>query len=215
MAIILDGILGETFPSWTTATRPVAPAPGQVGYNSSLGGLETYNGTAWITTSYSLAVPSNTGNVLFTENGTSWSSTPKITSGTAFNPMSGTNLTFSSIPSWVKRITIMVNNSNSSFSFRVGTSGGIVTTGYTSVQAGVLASNQTSRGGSSAEFQGANTIGTWTLHNIAGNTWMYSGIGDGENRNTLTYGSISLAGVLTQLQIVGTFTSGVANIFYE
>jgi len=51
--------------------------------------------------------------------------------------------------------------------------------------------------------------------NVTGNNWMYSGIGDGENRNTLTYGRIDLAGVLTQLQIVGTFTAGVANIFYE
>jgi hypothetical protein len=137
-----------------------------------------------------------------------------LTSGTAFNPMSGTNLTFP-IPSWVKKITIMVFGSNSGFAFRVGTSGGIVSTGYTSVQAGVLASNQTSRFGSSTEFQGANTIGTWILCNVTGNNWTYSGIGDGENRNTLAYGSISLAGTLTQLQIVGTFTSGVANILYE
>ena len=170
--------------------------------------ITTRYGVIALATSTDLSVRTDTLRAVTSSNLT-------ITRATAFSPMSGTNLTFSNIPSWVRKITIMVNNSNSDFDFRVGTSGGIVTTGYTSVQAGVLASNQTSRGGSSTEFQGADSIGIWTLCNISGNIWMYSGIGTGENRNTLTYGSISLAGVLTQLQIVGTFTSGVANILYE
>lgn len=48
MPLILDGTLGETFPSWTTATRPASPAPGQVGFNSTTSSLECYSGTAWI-----------------------------------------------------------------------------------------------------------------------------------------------------------------------
>lgn len=48
MPLILDGLLGETFPSWTTATRPASPAPGQVGFNSTTSSLECYNGSAWI-----------------------------------------------------------------------------------------------------------------------------------------------------------------------
>jgi hypothetical protein len=48
MALILDGLLGETFPSWTTSTRPAAPAPGQVGFNSTTSSLECYSGSAWI-----------------------------------------------------------------------------------------------------------------------------------------------------------------------
>jgi len=55
MPLILDGTLGETFPSWTTATRPTAPAPGQVGFNSTLNCLETYNGTSWLLSSISTA----------------------------------------------------------------------------------------------------------------------------------------------------------------
>lgn len=55
MPLILDGTLGETFPSWTTATRPASPAPGQVGFNSTLNCLETYNGTSWLLSSISTA----------------------------------------------------------------------------------------------------------------------------------------------------------------
>ena len=48
MPMILDGVLGETFPSWTTATRPASPAAGQVGFNSTTNTLECYSGSAWI-----------------------------------------------------------------------------------------------------------------------------------------------------------------------
>jgi len=47
MSIILDGTNGENFPAWTTGTRPASPIAGQTGYNTSLGQLEVYNGTAW------------------------------------------------------------------------------------------------------------------------------------------------------------------------
>ena len=45
MAIILDGTLGETFPSWTTAGRPASPSVSQMGYNSTLGNMEYWNGS--------------------------------------------------------------------------------------------------------------------------------------------------------------------------
>lgn len=47
MPIILDGTNGETFPTWTTATRPASPSVAQVGWNTTIGSLENYNGTAW------------------------------------------------------------------------------------------------------------------------------------------------------------------------
>jgi len=51
--------------------------------------------------------PTAAGNVLFTTNGTAWSSTAKIVQGTSVSA-SGTSVDFTSIPSWVKRITIML-----------------------------------------------------------------------------------------------------------
>jgi hypothetical protein len=47
MAIILDGSLGESNASWTTAGRPSSPSAGQMGFNTTLGAIETYNGSAW------------------------------------------------------------------------------------------------------------------------------------------------------------------------
>jgi hypothetical protein len=69
MSIILDGTNGETFPSWTTAGRPSPAATGQTGFNSTLGYLESYNGTTWV--AGGLPAPSTSGNVL-TSDGTNW-----------------------------------------------------------------------------------------------------------------------------------------------
>lgn len=49
MAITLNGSTGEVFPSWTTAGRPASPTAGQTGFNTTLGAIETYNGTGWAT----------------------------------------------------------------------------------------------------------------------------------------------------------------------
>jgi hypothetical protein len=48
MSIILDGSLGETFPSWTTATRPASPAVGQMGYNTTTGQFDSYTTNGWV-----------------------------------------------------------------------------------------------------------------------------------------------------------------------
>jgi hypothetical protein len=48
MAIILDGTLGETFPSWTTAGRPASPAVGQMGYNTTIGQFDCYTSGGWV-----------------------------------------------------------------------------------------------------------------------------------------------------------------------
>lgn len=98
MPLILDGTLGETFPSWTTATRPTAPAPGQVGFNSTLNCLETYNGTSWLVSS--VPVPSSSGNVL-TSNGTTWTSaSPGIFMLAADGNATATRNVFLTVGTW-------------------------------------------------------------------------------------------------------------------
>ena len=71
MPIILNGSTGETFPTWTTATRPATPSVGQTGFNTTLGVLESYNGALWtsdapiqingLTLTTSFTIPSNYG----------------------------------------------------------------------------------------------------------------------------------------------------------
>ena len=41
-------MLTGTTPSWTTAGRPASPVAGQQGYTSTLGNMEYYNGSAWV-----------------------------------------------------------------------------------------------------------------------------------------------------------------------
>jgi hypothetical protein len=47
MTMILDGSNGLTMPNWTTANRPTTPIIGAQGYNTTYGGVEVYNGSAW------------------------------------------------------------------------------------------------------------------------------------------------------------------------
>jgi hypothetical protein len=48
MALILNGVNGLTFPSWTTATRPASPTASETGFNTTTLQLEFYSGTAWV-----------------------------------------------------------------------------------------------------------------------------------------------------------------------
>ena len=47
MTFLVDGSLGGTFPSWTTATRPASPAVGQMGYNTTTGQFDQYTSFGW------------------------------------------------------------------------------------------------------------------------------------------------------------------------
>jgi len=44
----LRTFIGANVGVWTTATRPASPTAGTVGWNTSSGSLEAYNGTAWV-----------------------------------------------------------------------------------------------------------------------------------------------------------------------
>jgi hypothetical protein len=62
-----------------------------------------------------------------------------LVQGTAVASTSGTSIDFTSIPSWVKRITVMLNgvsgNGTSNLLVQLGDSGGVETTGYISAAA--------------------------------------------------------------------------------
>lgn len=57
MTITLSGQNGETFPTWTTATRPATPNQSQMGFNTTTGALDVYNGSSWT----SIPMPTSQG----------------------------------------------------------------------------------------------------------------------------------------------------------
>jgi hypothetical protein len=178
--------------------------------------------------------PTTTGNVLFTTNGTSWSSTQKIVRGTTVTLTSQTSVDFSSIPSWVKRVTFnfsgVSTNGTSPIVVRLGTSGGIVSTGYlgSSQSSGVTVASQlwTTGFGTRASTTAAADIynGIWliTLLDAATNTWCSSHTMGLSNSAIMDYGagSVALSGTMTTVRLTtsnGTdaFDAGSVNILYE
>jgi hypothetical protein len=135
----------------------------------------------------------------------------------ASQSMVGTDIAlFTGIPSWAKRITVANFGASGSPSIRLGTSGGIVSTGYTSVYYSTLTNNNTGGGSLTTAFTTQSNDGTFILYNVGNNTWLYaSNHCNSGNRNTVGTGYLTLGSALTQIQLIGTFTTGTINIFYE
>jgi hypothetical protein len=178
--------------------------------------------------------PTTAGNVLFTTNGTAWSSTAKIVSGAKVTLTSQTSVDFSSIPSWVKRVTFnfsgVSTNGTSPIIVRLGTSGGIVSTGYLgasqSSSISVASQNWTTGFGTRATTTAAADVyhGIWliTLLDAATNTWCSSHTMGLSNSAIMDYGagSVALSGTMTTVRLTtsnGTdaFDAGSVNILYE
>jgi hypothetical protein len=179
--------------------------------------------------------PTTAGNTIFSTDGTNWSSTQKIVQGTSVATTSGTSIDFTSIPSWVKRITIMLSgvsiSGTTSLQLRLGTSGGFVTSGYSS-NIGVITAASTAAGSVATTTglviinSGATadtTSAVLSLNNFTGNVWTYSGTG-GRTGNVCAYYvsaiPLTLSGALTQVRLTtvngtDTFDAGSVNILYE
>jgi hypothetical protein len=144
---------------------------------------------------------------------------------------SGTSVDFTSIPSWVKRITVIFNgvstNGTSIPIVQLGDSGGIETTSYTAsatvLTSGVASANFTTGMGLAGQWV-ASVIayGTLQLVNISGNTWVASGnLGRSDFAGTYLFGgSKTLSDTLTQIRITtvngtDTFDAGTINVMYE
>jgi hypothetical protein len=152
-----------------------------------------------------------------------------IVSGTAVASTSGTAIDFTGIPSWVKRVTVMLNGVSTgtavgNFLFQVG-SGSIVTTGYLTVSSSITTTVGTSTNTSGFLVALSTTsclfYGTMVFTNITGNTWVGNGtISDSSiPRTSITTGSIALGGALDRVRITttsaDTFDAGSINILYE
>ena len=152
-----------------------------------------------------------------------------ITSGTVVASTSGTSIDFTSIPSWVKRITVMFSgvstNGTSGFGVQAGTSGGVVATGYLGSTSRVGApTSATLSTGFIFNSNSASDVshGDVVLVNVTGNTWAARGtVGQSNVGQSITVaGVIALSGVLTQVRVTtgngtDTFDAGSINILYE
>jgi hypothetical protein len=153
-----------------------------------------------------------------------------ITSSTAAAASSGTAVLFTSIPSWVKRITVLFNevslSGTDNILVQLGDAGGLETTGYISSSV-----NTTGAGGntvsSTTGFIVASTLaayinsGALVLTSMGTNLWIASGAGKlSTGVGWFSGGSKTLSDTLTQLNITVTGANtfdgaGTVNILYE
>ena len=154
-----------------------------------------------------------------------------LTSGTVVASTSGTSITFSSIPSWAKRITVMFNGVSTSgtslIQIQVG-AGSVTTSGYagtysTATSSAISTTNITSGFGVTGSTVATDVnSGAIVLALLASNTWVAQGSVSmtGGTRQTITSGSIALGGsldrvVITTVNGTDTFDAGSINILYE
>jgi hypothetical protein len=157
-----------------------------------------------------------------------------LTLATAQATTSGTSIDFTGIPSWVKRITVMLNgvstNGTSLLVVRLGTSSGFVSSGYSgsasSLGTGLTTQQWSSGFGLRGSVSGAadTYFGSMILSlvNASTNTWSSShamALG-GDAVSLFGAGGVSLASTLTQVRITtvgaaNTFDAGSVNIMYE
>ena len=157
-----------------------------------------------------------------------------LTSGTAVASTSGTSIDFTSIPSWVKRITVMFDqvssNGSSIMQIQIG-SGSVSTTGYKSTS-GFSPSSVTFYAYATTGFiinttyssASQTNSGMYVLTLIGSNTWVGIGNTGGDASLQVTYcnggNSPALSGALDRVRFTtvngtDTFDAGSINILYE
>ena len=211
MTIIISGDTGVPV---SPVTGTLAVLNGGTGVTTSTGSGANVLGTS----------PSISGAVMSTM------ASSVITSGTAVASTSGTSIDFTGIPSWVKRITVMLSgvstNGASQFIIQLGDSGGVENSGYLggASRAATHIAQTTGFGitaatGASSIQQGSVTVSllnsstfTWTS---AGNLWDSYSV-----ESNISAGGKSLSATLDRIRITtvngtDTFDAGSINILYE
>lgn len=154
-----------------------------------------------------------------------------ITLGTAQTTTSGSNFDFTGLPSWIKKITIVLSNVSTSGAngnlpqIQLGTSSGIVTTGYEGYTWTGNTHNFAHSTGFNLVATGYDTshfiVGHATLTTITGNVWVFSTVSGLRVGNTASCGggTVSLSGALQTVRLTtgggDTFDNGTINIMYE
>jgi hypothetical protein len=146
---------------------------------------------------------------------------------------SGSTITFSSIPSWAKKISIMFDgvstDGTGGLTIQIGDAGGLENTGYASTSAKLTDSAAVSVSSATTAFA-LNTGGNagnlvsgtvvLTLQDAASFTWALHGtltVITGSTCSVVAAGAKALSAALTQLAIAtgDTFDAGAISIMYE
>ena len=159
-----------------------------------------------------------------------------VTSSTAVASTSGTSIDFTSIPSWVKRVTCIFNtvstNGASAIIVQAGISTGPITSGYTNTVGVVTTVNNTTRGATITSGFATYQAGSASAYVFSGaivlvslgsaNTWVATGIvnNTGNPDIVMTAGQVALGGTLDRVRFTtangtDTFDAGSVNIMYE
>ena len=155
-----------------------------------------------------------------------------VVSGTAVTA-SSTSVDFTGIPSWAKRITVMLSgvstNSTALVLVQLGSST-FTTSGYNSIGTGITGSSVSSVTNNSTGFGVGNEggtaassrVGTFILTNITGNVWaaMFQYAFSDTGRALFGSGNVTLSGTLDRVRVTtsngtDTFDAGTINIIYE
>jgi hypothetical protein len=189
--------------------------------------------TAWTGSSsiQGIAAPTTAGNVVFTADGSVWSSTAKIVRSTAVTLTTQTSVDFTSIPSWAKRITLVFQgislSGTSNFLIRLGTGGTPTTSGYVSGSSSMGAAVSSITSSTGFAMQAGSTAalsisGSVEFVNLSSNIWTANGVGGyaGITGTITVGGNISLGGTLDMVRLTtvngtDTMDAGSVNILYE
>jgi hypothetical protein len=172
-------------------------------------------------------------NIVLNADGTTTIAAPSniIKRGTAVASTSGVAIDFTGIPSWVRRVTVMLNgvstNGTSDIICRFGTSGGFVATGYDSMRGQINGANPTSVSRRTDAFvlvgspAASLSQGSSAITNLTGNTWTAMGVfSETTTLVSMSSGAVVLAATLDRIRVTtangtDTFDAGSINILWE
>lgn len=151
---------------------------------------------------------------------------------TAQNSTSGINIDFTGIPSWVKRVTVMLQgvslSGSSHILFQLGTSGGVESSGYNSSGTYLFGGGSGSGSSTAGMFLYSGSAGNVfsgaaVFARVTGNSWLTTGMFTLDHLTGYTFGtagSKTLSGALDRIRITtlngtDTFDAGTINVMYE
>lgn len=218
--------IGQT--TATSGTKIIAPiiSTTQAGTNVGVNIYANATDTDIVTPTYS-GLTTNLTDVGVRTNASRYS---VLTLTAVATTTSGTSIDFTNIPSWAKRVTLLLDGVSTNGSARVmvqlGDSGGPETSGYTGTihgdAGGSALSNQHSSG-FIVDYSGYASrarYGHVVLENIAGNTWLASISVTGSDNSVMNgAGGKTLSDTLDRIRLTtdgsNTFDAGTARVFVE